>query len=463
MNRWEPPQKWSPDKLEKARVLTRRTRRIRHYLNDQQRRFYDLTHKEGVREAALYCSRKVGKSFISFLMDIEFAWNNPNTIVRYIAPTLKSAREVVIPIFNELKRILPLEMMPALKKAELKFVFDNGAEIHLGGASLENIEGSRGPICHKITLDETGAFPDGSDLDYVLYSVLYPQLTTTQGQIIHLTTPPKNINHKWLTHLYQKMRDAGNTVEFNIDQNPLLTPEQVLAIEELYGGRDSPDFQREYLLKSIQETSLRVCREYVDSTHSANTAEIMDKWTEETRDPISSYIVVDYGVTDLTAILLCVYHKYDDKMLVLKEWEVSDGAEAFAETLTAVIKDANNLRLNEPASIIIDCMEQTRTFLMAKPYEFVFSRPRKKRRKIDSVAFLRNKIETNKIVVDKSCKKLRSMLEYGCWKKSDSENKEFARSDTLGHLDHVDSLIYAALFVKWAASDKKNSLDLLGG
>jgi hypothetical protein len=97
----------------------------------------------------LYSSRKVGKSFTLFVMALEYAWNRPNTIQRIVLPEKTQAKEIFQNIHNELKSVVPVDMLPKYLKMEATFVFTNGSRIVLGGSLPDNIESNRGPLAHK--------------------------------------------------------------------------------------------------------------------------------------------------------------------------------------------------------------------------------------------------------------------------------------------------------------------------
>ena len=460
---WTSPFKWDKAKREASLELIRRTGSMSHILSPTQKQFYDML-KTGIREAALYCSRKQGKSYFNLLYAYEFCWNNPGVIVRLVAPELKQARDIYFPLYNEMKPLIPSEMSPEMKKADAKFVFPNGSQIALGGAKPENIESSRGPIAHLLLLDEIAAFVDGADFRYALYSILYPQLTTTGGAIIHTTTPPRSCAHVWFVENYTKLKDKGHVLEFDIDSNPLLTQDMIRDIEETYGGRSNPDFRREHLLELISEQSLLVCPEFNDETHLVDGEELVKEWLDR-NDSLFPFIVTDYGATDDTGTVCVLYNYSEQVCLAIEESTVKNGnikefVESYWKHHTSVI---NQVQVgNEPHSII-DCMEQTRKILK-DVYNMEFKRPKKRRHKADSVTYLRDKVASGQVLVSKSCPRLRSMLKLGMWKDTKGDLKEFERTETLSHLDHLDALIYAVLYIPWGklpgASDTHQNMRL---
>ena len=468
---WLPPNKWDKDKLARAQALCRREKTVRHFLNKKQREFYDLLRVEGIDHAGLYCSRKVGKTFFILLDAYEFCWNNPGATVRIVLPELKQARDTVIPITNEFKAFLPAEMLPQLKVSELKLVFKNGAIIALGGAKKENAESNRGPIAHRVYRDECAAWEDEPHYSYITNAILLPQMTTTGGMLIDTTTPAKAPTHPWIVSDLVKLQGKGHIVSFDIDENPLLTPEQIERIVERYGGRDNPDFQREYKLKLVSEQSMRVVPEYPAENDQASSFVRTVKPQKGDRSPDGlpmdyyGYSAADLGVVDYTCILGGFYSPLENKLIVTSEsFERGGGLQNFKDAFMPIFQEllGESVDYWEPPSVV-DCFEQTRMALL-KDFNMKFQRP-SKRKLEDSVAYLRAHLYAGHIEILDSCTMLRAQLRLGTWKATGTENKDFDRSETLGHLDGIATLMYLVRRIPWGRVPTQGSegMSLTGG
>ena len=132
-------------------------------------------------------SRQYGKSFILLLIATEFALRTPNARIRFACPTGKQLKKIVkdnaITVFADCPPSLRPE--PVDDKTVYRFKH-NGSEIHLAGTDGTNYENLRGTMSHLNILDEAG-FMD--DLDTVLYSILSPQLKSTDGINVIISTP----------------------------------------------------------------------------------------------------------------------------------------------------------------------------------------------------------------------------------------------------------------------------------
>ena len=469
---WERPDQWSSEKLAKAMALCRRTLSVRHYLNPKQREFYDLLRLPGITHAGLFCSRKVGKSFLTLLDAYEFCWKNPMVTVRFVLPELKQARETMLPIANEFRAFLPPEMLPTPKLSELKLVFPNGSIIALGGAKKENAESNRGPIAHRIYRDECAAWEDEPHYSYITKSILLPQMTTTGGMLIDTTTPPKSPAHPWIQHDLPMLKKRGHIVSFDIDENPLLTENQVEAIVERYGGRDNPDFRREYKLELISDTSLRVIPEF--SRYYVVSDEYLREITESTGGlpvPLFGFAAADLGVTDNTGMLGALYIPSENQILIVGEdMYKGEGLQYFSdrwkEMRRVLIPKLNGDGVYHPIKLTIDCFEQAGMSLR-KDFKIQYSRPHK-RKLVDNVGFLRLQFTHGRVLIHESCQMLIDQLQNGLWKESHAkeDSRDFERSTTHGHLDLIAALVYLVRSVPWGRSpvdSSGNNLNLRGG
>ena len=454
---WEPCTEWDADKLMKSNSLMRRTKSMKHLLNPKQREFYSLWEDGVHNHIGLYCARKSGKSLTALAMAYEFCWNNPGKIVRYICPELKQAREVVLPIADELKMFVPEDMRPEVKKADLKLVFPNGATICLGGAKKDNADSNRGPICHLLIRDEIASWASGEDYKYINKGVLYPQLTTTRGKIIDLTTPPANIAHDWIRGDFEKLSAKNALVCFDIDDNPLLDADQIEEIIERYGGRDDPEFQREYKLALISNQNIRVIPEW-PLKHDEQSEFVFsgtpqrDGHEDKLIRELYGYMAADLGVVDYTFILSSLYSPVDNCLFVTAEsYERGGGFQNFKNSYTELYqKILADSEIGWEPSSVIDCFEQARMALR-KDFNLSFKRPTKRKLE-DNVGYLRALIKAGKIKISEDCPMLRAQLRLGTWKNIEATNKDFSRTAELGHLDGIATLVYLARSIPWGRS-----------
>lgn len=429
---------WDKKKRKASDELLRRGY-VRHLFVGSQKKVYDLWHGlANKEELGITLARKSGKTFMSMLLAFEFCWKNPNKIVRYVAPTLKSAREIVIPIYNEFRQFMPNELMPRLLKQELKLVFSNNSAICLGGALPENVESNRGSICDVLILDEVAFFSaKENNFNYLLMSVLFPQLTVSAfGKVLYITTPAKNINHPYPQEIVPKLIAKGNYHTYTIFENNLLSDEDRELIIERYGGRDSKDFRREYLCEPVSDTSLLCTPEFNYQKHVINEV-------SNNRGRYQCYVSVDTGLTDLT-VCIWGYFDYIDRILYIL------GEKAIIRPVIPEIAELIKYGQEQIKEYALD-VNHTLTIVDAFPivantlrvdHNLSFNNPIK-RRVVDTIALTRKWLSDDTIKVHNSCKQLIYDLQNAVWEESDTneETRKIERNSQ-GHSDALMTLAY---------------------
>lgn len=430
-------------KTEKQRAISDELCRrgsIRHLLTSPQKKLYDIFKSNVFNEVGLYSARKMGKSFASFLIAFEFCWANPGALVRIILPELKQGRDIYTPIYQELIDILPTDLMPVHMKSETAFVFQNGAQIRIGGSAPQNIESSRGPRCDLLFLDEVAAFEE-RNYDYATRSVLFPQLTTTKGKIVYLTTPARSPSHPWIVDTMPILISKGALVTATIDDNPLLDDEGRAIIVERYGSVDNPNYRREYLCELIADDDWKIVPEFNRSHVVDEDALPQEKDTFGLYTPYIGYQALDYGEVDLSALLSAVYDHNTQTLYVIDEWIDNGSPEKVVDQLQ--YSTAHVLYKCCQVETVMDVMPHM-AGVFRRNYGLTFNLPSKGRLE-DQVSLLRSSFERGKLKIHSNCKGLIAQLETGVW---DSNKKQFERTSK-GHSDAIAALAYLVKFVKW--------------
>lgn len=454
---WINPDNYTSEQKKASYAIMRRTKSIRHLLTPLQRKMHTVIFGSEEREVGLYCTRKIGKTYTGLLCTIEFAWKNPKTISRIVFPDKSAGAKTIENIFNvDVIHKLPPEMRPKYFRSEnMKlFRFNNGSIIFINGAHPDHVEKARGPSCDFFLFDEIGSWE--GDVNYALKSIFYPQGTLTAAKKIYTTTPPEDIDCHFINEIYPRLKKKGLIFEATIYDNILLTPEKISVIEEEMGGKDSPDFQREYLLKIIPKRSRILVPEFNIDRHV---------WSQEPSrvgllgDPIRyrTYITIDFGVQDQTFMLVGYYDHVIQKIVVIYEWIYEESMKTY---LKAIIEEHNRvyenvllkdyLYINPDESICknhttsIDCFEQTKKSLEVD-HAFYANRV-KKLRVEDSVGFLRSLFVYDKIIINPECTTLIHQLSTCISKDTTSNNLEIERDkkNKRKHGDGIMALIYMA-------------------
>ena len=113
---------------------------LSHQLHDVQKimRTNILESKEKVY--VVNSSRRLGKSYLLCLMALEYALKHPNAQIKYACDTQRAVKKIVTPIIRQILQSCPKFMRPRFNSHDGVFVFANGSEIHIAGASLDQAD-----------------------------------------------------------------------------------------------------------------------------------------------------------------------------------------------------------------------------------------------------------------------------------------------------------------------------------
>lgn len=428
---------WSEEKRAKSDELLRRGK-YRHLLASHQREFYDLVTNGKGRHYGMYSSRKVGKSATIFIMALEFAQNRPGTIQRIVLPEKTQAKEIFFDLHQQLKSVIPADLLPKLLKQEAAFQFQNGSRIVLGGSLAENIESARGPISHRIFRDEIAAWGEAT-YDYATYSILLPQGTTVPDfKLIDTTTPPKTPSHPWIKKDYAKLLKNGNLSVLDIYKNTLLTPEMIENIIEEYGGVDNPNFQREHLCLLVADSTLRLTPEFDEAIHVGTRPPLTDNFgNKEIFQPICPG---DLGLVDNTFLLAAYHDHIRDVYVITDEWV--DNHVSFDQIVAAknaLMKSNFDEDKFLSPEFPVDVFEIARHTLNVD-YNWITTIPSKGRTE-ETIQYLRDCLINKKILIDPKCVNLINELKTAIWADNKSDIK---RNNKTKHGDGIMALAYGA-------------------
>lgn len=405
-------------------------------LSTVQKELYDSYMRSTAKTVVWACSRRLGKSYSLCVIAIEKCLQKANAVVKFIAPTQKHVKMIIRPLLKEILKDCPKELRPDFMTAENIYRFKNGSEIQLAGTDAGHAENLRGGSSDICIVDEAG-FCD--DLKYIIQSILIPTTTTTRGKIILSSTPPKSPDHEF--EYYRKTAEyKGNYVCKTIYDGvgDRITQEMIDEIIEELGGVDSPDFQREYLCKTIKDENFAVVPEFTD--------ELEERIVKEHVKPpfMDIYVGGDIGFKDLT-VFLFGYYDFREAKVVIEDELVMSGKKMTTEYMAKMImqKEQENftskvtgetqepyLRVCDNNLIVINDLYRLHN-LTFQPTP-----------KDDAAAALNNMrilLKEGRIVIHPRCKTLIYHLKNATWNKS---RKSYDRSPDAGHYDAVDALKY---------------------
>lgn len=413
----------------------------------------DMRNKvyESIRKVTIFlASRRLGKSFTMCLIAIEFCLKKDRSTVKLLFPKKKDAKAVSREHFRTILRDCPAHLMPEWKEADKEWIFPNGSMIQMAGTDGGSAESVRGSAADLVIIDESG-FCDYNEFEYIVQSILMPTLLTTKGKMIMASTPSKEIDHPFMTKYVLPAKQNDTIVEYDIYSNPMITSDMIDEIAEEYpGGKDDPNFQREFLLKT------ELTMEDIVIPESFNK-DLMSDVIKESDKPAyyDAYVSGDPAVIDLTGILYAYWDFNRAKLVILDESVL--GGEGMSELTTQEIADAitrkerihfTNPWTNERIKPYKRVMDNNYKILINDLFhehglQFFATAKDNKDAQINVVRMM---IKRGDIEIHPRCKNLLYHIKTARW---DRARKKFLRSkgdSTNGikanHADLVDALIY---------------------
>ena len=265
---------------------------LSYLLHSSQEELRAEYQAHGARRFTVVCARRWGKSFWLCVEAVEKALATPNADIKYAAPTQKEARKIMREVMRPILRDCPEDMAPRFMKAEGEYQFRNGSIITLAGCDSGNADRLRGTSCHLGILDEAG-FID--DLEYVVKSVLFPQLLTTGGRMILASTPSRSPAHPFVAKYMLEAEAAGALRRRTIYDAPHVTESMLREYIAEAGGEDTSDWRREGLAEAVVDQSRAIVPEFTDER-----ADLVVELRDE--EHVDRYVVADFGYSDMTVI-----------------------------------------------------------------------------------------------------------------------------------------------------------------
>jgi len=380
---------------------------------------------------------------------------HPGSIVHYACPTATMASKIIVPEMRKLIEDCPSDLKPRYFKHDRAFEFTNGSKIQIEGVEEGNAERLRGTSTNLGIIDEAG-FVD--DLEYIVDSILLPQVSTTNGKLILSSTPPKQTGHKFITKYQENARANDAFIKMSIvdilelikNDPPNLKHlnEKILnQIKDMVGGDQSPSWRREYMVEDIVDVTSAVVPEFTDELEKK-----IRKVHPRPRhyDPYTS---MDPGLVDYTGVLFA-YLDFNTAKIVIEDEYFINGSEVTTTNIAETI-------LHKEASLWIDSMGlKQKVYLRVSDNEPILLNdlrqlhginfiPARKDDKEAAINELRIKLTQEKIIINPKCKNLLYQLRNATWAKN---RRTFGRSENGGHFDLLDALIYLVRMVQWGKS-----------
>lgn len=407
---------------------------LRGLLFPHQHKFYDHYYENHARKEVWLASRRIGKSADLLVLALELCRKKKRAICRYGAASQKDVREIIHPLMRILTASCPDAIKPYWVESKQKYICpETEAELVVSGLDEGRADNLRGTYMDLGIIDEAG-FTD--DLDYVLKSVLMPQLLTTNGRIIMASTSPVTPGHPFVEQMEDaKEKDALVTMTIYEDSRPEVIARIPEWMEES-GGENSTTWQREYLCKIIIDEDSAIIPEF-----EKNEEEIMIPW--ERPKYFQPYTVADLGFVDFTGITFG-YVDYARGKKVIEDELLLKGLD------TGKISDAikaKEAELWNNADVVWLGGHAPERYADAQPINIadfnILHKLNFTKTPDDTVEGYVNRLRLDvrhkKIAIHPRCKEHRKHLKHGIWNKS---RTKFERTSGFGHYDLLASSMY---------------------
>lgn len=261
----------------------------------------------GVKRAVLNWARRTGKSWFGVAWAVEQMLKNPGQRVPYAAMTETSVEEFIEPHLRRLASEAPKNLKPVSYPGEWVIPSLDARMPLKGCEDRKKADRLRGPAAAAFVIDEAGFIPV---LEYVVKSVAAPQLITTDGMMLVMSSAPESPAHPFVG-LAREAQGMGAYKHMTVYDAPHLTPQQIASFAAEAGGVDSAAWRREGLSEFVIDETRAVFPEFVEAHKDIVR-------TVEPRPYRFAYVVGDLGYVDLTVILFA-WHDFDTDTLVVED------------------------------------------------------------------------------------------------------------------------------------------------
>ena len=405
------------------------------YLRSSQLKLYN--HILNNKKSVIMTMRRFGKTTSAVVYICERAATE-KTIIRYGAPTINQAWQILSYIMDEVFKYYP-DAKP--KRTQNGYRWDaTGSELYIFGAKdSTELDKSRGVQADIIYLDEFGFMKYRPE--YLVESVLSPQLDKSPNpKLIMTSTPSDDLTHPFINEVALAEGNGSlfrHTIEDAMNEHEL-TANQYQDIVDRCKGVDTESFQREYMCKLIPSSNRLVIPEMQD-------ADIVKEQPMPQMFHVT--IAMDLGLRDHTAVVFCLYDFLNAQMYVFDEYFENYKTTQQHVTDLLVMEQQHNLYMKAKSiRRFADCSDAQQIMDMNSTYQYTISAIQK-RSKMNNVGFLesvlnelRVAIGQDQIAIHPRCVKTLAQLKYGIW---NDKRTDFERTESMGHLDLLMALAYA--------------------
>lgn len=393
------------------------------YLYDFQQDVYEFIRD--TRNPFFEATRRFGKTTTVLVKEFEDCLLTKGNRVLWLEPYKDQARKIVIPEVEKICQTAPSIMRPKFYRTDSFYEFPTtGSRIYLGGVNDDRAESVRGVTANEIVADELGSW---IDVDYVMNEVLRPTLLTTNGELIEMGTPPRDLGHVWYDRKQDAIRDKRFIArDFDVPDH-ITQAQKDLFIEEM-GGRQSTAVRRELYLEPVADEEALVIPEFKVDKHVSSEIKVPEFY--------DAYVGADFGFNDNTAFLFG-YYDFLKACLVI-QGEVFVRAKNTKEIVQMAKDVEKSLWGDHKPYMRVGDNELQQLHDMQTEHDYYVA-PTRKDDKLSAINELRLRFTNDRIKISSKCTNLIYQLKVGMW---DERRKSFVRGEKTGHLDLIDALIY---------------------
>ena len=430
---------------------------LRWKLHEIQKTIYDLYWDGNDAITTMLISRQLGKSFALAVISTEICLRKNNAVVKYVIPQKNQIKSILTKNMKVILQDCPADIKPEWKENDKVWRFPNGSEIQVAGTDNQSYDSIRGGTCDGWMVDEAGFC---SDLKEVVYSVLIPTTTMTKGRGILSSTPnPKQPEHPFVSMFVNMALEQGKLHKYTIDDNPRLSRQDIMDIENIYpGGRINPEFRAEYMCEIIRDEGSMVLPEFNDEAEAASVISKIDR-----PEYFDTYVSMDIGGKDFTVLLFGYYDFMRNKVVIEDEIVFKEKQNTNNIGKSIQKKLAELWREKPPYMMTAD----NNNIILLNDLQYSHNLnfiPTKKDNKEAQINTVRGMIQANRIEIHERCKTLIYHMKTAMWAKGANKGyKQFARGADQGHFDAVDALIYFIRNVIYSKNPFPSNYGLLSG
>jgi hypothetical protein len=381
-----------------------------------------LEHNKPI--SVIHAARGYGKTWMSLILALEAGLKTPKARIVYACPTREEARQIAVPTMLLIQEQLGEALEIKRGYAAHEFKLKNGSIIVLEGADDDRGNHLRGPFAHLVICDEAAFW---RHCDYVVHSVLFPQVHRVGGRIIIISTSPESVGHEFVG-ICETAKKNGSYLRRTIDDNKHLSEKEKTDLINELGGNSSTAARRELWCEFVIESSRAVIPEFDESRHVIKEFDRIPIWRDR-------YVFIDLGFKDFTHSLFGFWNFQEASLYI--EDEIAETYGRTEKTVEAIKEKEKELwgehkphmRIADNDLQIIADMGQ-----LGLPVS-----PTMKSDKEAHINSLRTMFAQDKVKIHKRCQVLIHQLKVGIWNK---QRTDYERLPGAGHLDGVDALVY---------------------